>query len=618
MRTPSSPPTSFLSIALLCGGVALGGACSAAGEDGSGVGASGSGGGPGSGGEASGGSTSSGFGVGGGPIEGAGCSADLQYVVDDQGNTIQACPPDQGCAGGQCVPACDAAAQAKGSIGCEYWAPTSPFYVNESPNPTTYDGACHAVFVANTWGRHAKLTMRRGGTALEPTLFGYVPSGIGAATTYTPLTAEGIPPGQVAVLFLSHKPGAQHGLGTSLECPRAPALPLDTAVQGSGAGEAFEIVSDTPITAYDILPYGGAMSYLPSASLLTPRTAWGTNYYAVAPHPLGGGALWMLVVGSQDGTQLTLSPAQTLPGGGTVPGAPSGSPTTVTLGAGQVFQWLGADPTSTVLQATAPVGVYTGSTYLRVTSNTSSGGGQDSAHQQILPISALGNEYVGAGVVSRLGSGGPEDVPYRLLGVVDGTTLSYDPAPPPGAPTTLGAGQVVEFSSSQFFSVRSQDDAHPFSFTQYMTGTSGSSRPGCAPQYGSCQLGDEEWVVQLPPRQFLSRYVFFTDPTYGTTNLVLTRVRGPAGFSDVEIACLGTVTGWQPVGTSGDYEVAHVDLSRAFTGTTPDCATSRHEATSAGAFGVTVWGTDWYASYGYPAGGNVGTINDVVIPPVPQ
>jgi hypothetical protein len=31
-----------------------------------------------------------------------------------------------------------------------------------------------------------------------------------------------------------------------------------------------------------------------------------------------------------------------------------------------------------------------------------------------------------------------------------------------------------------------------------------------------------------------------------------------------------------------------------------------------------VWGTDFYASYGYPAGGNIGTINEVVVPPVPR
>src|SRR5581483_2769835 len=49
-----------------------------------------------------------------------GCSSDLQTVVDGNGNAVMQCPPDQGCSGGQCVPACQAAADAKGSLGCRY------------------------------------------------------------------------------------------------------------------------------------------------------------------------------------------------------------------------------------------------------------------------------------------------------------------------------------------------------------------------------------------------------------------------------------------------------------------------------------------------------------------
>jgi hypothetical protein len=282
------------------------------------------------------------------------------------------------------------------------------------------------------------------------------------------------------------------------------------------------------------------------------------------------------------------------------------------------MQWMGADPTATILQSSQPIAVYTGNTYLRVQSANTFGGGQDAAHQQIGHVGALGSEYVGAGIVTRLQSLAPEDVPYRILGVVDGTTLAYDPAPPPGAPMTLSAGQVVEFNSATPFTVRSQDEQHPFAFSQYMPGTF-QTRSGCVSFDGAnCGLGDEEWVIQLPPRQFLQRYAFFTDPTYAATNLVITRVAGANGFADVDVACLGTVTGWQPVGSGGKYEVAHVDLYRSFQGSPAACATSQHEATSAGAFGVTVWGTDYYASYGYPAGGNIGTINSVVVPPIPQ
>jgi hypothetical protein len=559
-------------------------------------------------------------GTGGGVNQGSGCTSDLQAIVDENGNVVMQCPADQGCFEGQCIPACEAAAKSKGSIGCEYWAPDPPFLQNEIAG-STFDGTCYAVFVANTWTRAAQLSVTYDGMAHDVTSFARIPSGVGPTTQYAPLPAGGLPPGEVAVLFLSHKPGASHPIGGSLECPVPPAITIDPAVHASGRGKAFEVVSDTPITAYDILPYGGARSYLPSASLLQPRTAWGDNYVVVPPHPLSGGQLWVLLVGTVDGTQVDVLSPMGLPAGSGVPAVPANTATQVTLNAGEVVQWLGSDPAGTVVQSNQPVGVFTGNTYLRVTTQTSpSGGGQDSAHQQLPPVSALGHEYVGGSLVTRRASLEPESVMYRIGGMVDGTTLSFDP-PIAGAPTTLTQGQVIEFETASTFVVRSQDENHPFMLTQYMGGAIDMDRPGCGPNPPfvgiNCGLGDEEFVVLVPPAQFLQRYVFFTDPTYATTNLVITRVKGPSGFADVDIACLGTVTGWQPVG-AGDFEVAHVDLVRGALGVVPECATSKHEATSDGQFGIIVWGTDYYASYGYPAGGNVGSINDVVVPPVPR
>ncbi|WP_437629825.1 IgGFc-binding protein [Sorangium sp. So ce854] len=552
---------------------------------------------------------------------GTGCSADMRDVVDAEGNAVEVCPPELGCYQGQCIPACEAAVKAGGSIGCDYLAPSPPFFENQLTR-SRYSGACHAVFLANTWARHARIRVERAGEALDPTRFAYLPSGIGPGTTYTPLPAEGIPPGEVAVLFLSHLPGVSTSYGT-LECPRRPAVLDDVAVHRSGVGKAFQVTSDTPVSAYDIMPYGGAISFLPSASLLLPRSTWGTNYYALAPHEEGAGALWMMLVAAEDGTTVELVPRASLPGGDGVPAAPANVATQVTLGAGEIVQWVGADPSGAVLQSSKPIGVWTGNTYLQVATDTSpGGGGQDAAHQQIAPIRALGSEYVGAGVMTRLRNEAAESVVYRLLGVADGTTLAWDPAPPVDAPMTLDAGEVREFETTSLFSVRSQDDEHPFMLTHYMPGAPSSTRPGCVDEIPlpgqSCALGDEEWVIQLPPRQFLKRYVFFTDPTYGTTSLVLTRVKGPNGFAEVNLSCLGEVTGWQPIGSGGRFEVAHVDLSRGFVGATAACETSQHEASSAGAFGVTVWGTDFFASYGYPAGGNVESINDVVAPPIPQ
>jgi hypothetical protein len=77
------------------------------------------------------------------------------------------------------------------------------------------------------------------------------------------------------------------------------------------------------------------------------------------------------------------------------------------------------------------------------------------------------------------------------------------------------------------------------------------------------------------------------------------------------------LTGWQPVGTSGNYEWTTVDLIRGGTGA-GTCTNGPHSAKSTAPFGLTVWGLASYASYGYPAGTNIAPINTVVIPPTPQ
>lgn len=543
------------------------------------------------------------------------CSSDLHDVLDEQGNVVETCPSDQACFDGACIPACEAVALLQGTVGCDFWAPTPPFLGNGGGSALS--GPCFAVFLANAWNGPANISVTWGGQPIDVGAHGRIPKANGNMITYEPIPPGGLPPDEVAILFLSHKPGSNNG-GNSLECPVQPAILQDTAVHGSGIGQAFHVVSDVPVSAYDINPYGGALSFLPSASLLFPATSWGTSHMAIAPAP-NNDAMFALVVAREDNTVVKVGPLVNFPGGGGVQPAPAGVTTQYVLNAGQSLQWLQPgnpfDPSGAVFESDKPIGLWTGSTYMFVQSQTLGPGGGESAHQQIAPVQAIGNEYVGAGIVTRLSNLAPESVPYRLVGVVDGTTLSYDPAPPPGAPLALGAGQIASFETTIAFTVRSQDPDHPFLFSQYMPGTKAGTRPDCTTNFMfiPCGLGDEEWVSLLSTQQFQSRYVFFTDPTYGTTNLVIVRAKGEHGFSDVTIECLGTVGGWQPVGNEGMYEFAHVDLER---GGVPsgNCGTSRHLAESDGLFSIIVWGTDLYASYGYPAGSNIAKINEVELP----
>lgn len=532
----------------------------------------------------------------------AGCSADLQSAIDSAGNVTE-CPPGQGCANGTCVPACDAAAESKGSLGCKYRVATPAFY-------TTFASPCFAVFVANAWREPAKLEVARDGTTYDVTSFGRIAEPGQPETSWDPVPAGGIPAGKVAVLFLqAASVGSASGGRDS--CPVKPAFTGGTGLVNTGRGKAWSITSNVPVTAYDILPYGGASSFLPSAELLFPVTAWGKNYLAVVPPPGKGtssqGQWWGQIVAAEDDTTITIAATKALPAGQNVPAVSPSSPAKLTLDAGEFVQWLGGqDMSGSVIESDKPVAFNGGHTYLCYASKTSTGGGCDSGHQQVPPIAALGSEYAVVPYETRSSAKTPESIKYRIVGAVDGTQLTYDP-PITEAPASLATGQVVDFETTEAFVVKSQGKSHPFFIAQTMSGCNLSSIED--------SLGDEEYVNVLPPAQFLDGYLFFTDPTYKTTNLVVTRVKTASGFADVEIDCLGKLSGWQPIGSSGTYEALTVDLVRDGSG---KCENGPHTVKSKGPVGITVWGLDMYSSYAYPAGGSIAAINAVVVPPVPR
>ena len=106
--------------------------------------------------------------------------------------------------------------------------------------------------------------------------------------------------------------------------------------------------------------------------------------------------------------------------------------------------------------------------------------------------------------------------------------------------------------------------------------------------------GDPEFVNVIPPGEYLSSYVFFTDPTYPETNLVITRVATAGGtFDDVTIDC-GTGGGASPAGcrwgAAASTQYARFDLSTGDFAGVNGCNNGRHEIKSNTPFGLTVWG----------------------------
>src|SRR5262249_9824659 len=100
-----------------------------------------------------------------------------------------------------------------------------------------------------------------------------------------------IPPSESAILFLSQseRPTSDNWIA----CPSGTAAALVEDVTrsdpapGMPSSDIFRIATNAPIVAYDIYPYGGASSYIPSSSVLRPTHSWGTSYVAVTPGMAG-------------------------------------------------------------------------------------------------------------------------------------------------------------------------------------------------------------------------------------------------------------------------------------------------------------------------------------------
>ncbi|MCA9556429.1 MAG: IgGFc-binding protein, partial [Myxococcales bacterium] len=391
-------------------------------------------------------------------------------------------------------------------------------------------------------------------------------------------------------------------------CPIAPAIAPEVMLPGTGIGSSFRVATDVPVVAYQMNPYGaGAGGAVAGASLLLPTSAWDTNYIATMAYgpDLANEPPSMNVVATQDGTLVTLLPIANVIGGGGIPGGPANVPLQFTLDRGEHAQISqGPELTGSVLQSTAPVGLMAGHNALRVPTGVAYA---DHAEQMIPPIRAWGSEYVGVMHRPR----GTEPAVWRVIGAVDGTNLSWTPNV--GGPASLDQGEVVEFITGEPFVVQSQDEDHPLLLVTYMSGSGWTGVPSGA--------GDADFVIGVPPQQYLEHYVFFMDPSYPEANIVLVRARDFAGqFQPVDLDCLGMVGGWQAV---GDYEWTRVDL---MTGNYQDvgaCSTGRHVISSEAPFGLWIWGWGTAAtteftqnrSYGYPGGMNVRPINDVVIDP---
>jgi hypothetical protein len=530
------------------------------------------------------------------------CSSDFHTVVDCHGTVIQSCSGTTACDATTltCVNACQAAVNNKQSVGCEYYATAMDQYQSD---------LCFAAFVANTWSTPAHVKVDFAGTSLPVSKFARIPQGSGPMLTYAPYDpVAGLMPGEVVILFL-----AGTLANVQVPCPIPAAMQTEAAqiLGASGKGHSFHITTEVPVVSYEINPYGGGSAAVTGASLLLPTSVWDTNYVAAMVTPYDIYPPSMNIIAAQDGTTVTMLPKAAVQGGGALPPGPANTPYVFTLDKGEMAQFTQHDDlTGSIIQSDKPIGFMAGQPCMRWPIGTTY---CDHGEQMVPPVKALGSEYVAVMYRPRVAG---DAATWHLIGAVDGTTFTYSSSV--GGPATIDAGQVADFVTDQPFVVTSQDAMHPFLLFTLMSGSQWSQ---LSDKGG---YGDPDFVLSVPPQQYASSYVFFADPTYPETNLVVVRRKNAMmAFDDVTLDCAGVLTGWQPV---GGYEWTRIDLVRHDFQGQNGCNTGRHEIHSKTPFGLWVWGwgspeTSFFTldvSYGYPGGMNVQPINQVVIPPMPK
>jgi hypothetical protein len=308
------------------------------------------------------------------------------------------------------------------------------------------------------------------------------------------------------------------------------------------------------------------------------------------------------IVAMEDNTTVDMRPKSAIGGGGGLMAGAANAPYTMTLNKGQYAQITqSAILSGSPVTADKPIGMFGGHQIMSIDRCCG-----DHGEQMIAPVRALGWEYVAAPHGDRKPQGMSDPRIYRIFGTVDGTQLTYDPPNVAGNQNSVGLGGYLEIRSDVPFTVHSQDDQHPFAMFTYMSG---------AGEQGEGGWGDADFVRLVPPAQYMTHYVFFTDVTYPFTMLTVVRTKKDGAFQDVYLDCAGVIGGWQDV---GDYQIGYVKLVDHFN-PVGMCNNGVHTMDSTAPFGVYVWGwgsedtnTGW-VSYGYPAGEGVLPINDVVI-----
>ena len=300
------------------------------------------------------------------------------------------------------------------------------------------------------------------------------------------------------------------------------------------------------------------------------------------------GATFAAITGTEDGTtvEVKLTNAAGLLTGGPV--TDTSKTFSFTLGRGDVAELASqafGDLSGSLIRADKPVQVIAGTACGSLAPASIANATCDHLEESLLPAETLGKHYFLAAPTGALGL--PASYGARIYGNVAGTNLSYPSGAPPGAPSSVGAAQVVDlgFLNGDFEIVAD----HEIAVATFLT-SSALANPDDL--YGR---GDPSQSQVVAVEQYRKSYVFLAPNDYDTS------------FVDViaPLAAQTTLDGEPIPGTPSPLGGSGFGVTRVRLGAGDGGA---HSLVSDVPVGVQVMGYGAYTSYQYPAGMNLQTI----------
>lgn len=413
----------------------------------------------------------------------------------------------QVCYYGGCTDACDAAADARSYIGCEYWAVD----LDNATISQSFNAAAQqfAVVVSNVGLLDAHVTV-----SINEAKVGWPPQEKVVAEADVPVSGL-----HVFNLPSREVDGSHDGI-------------FDNGTHTHLSSQAYRIVSSVPIVAYQFNPLDNVQVFSNDASILVPTSALDSKYLVLGwPQTIADTddpmtdfsknlRAFLTVVGTSPGTDVTVTLSTDIVGSPDIPAYSRGDTFSVKLGRYDVLNLetgsFNADFTGTQIVSDKPVAVFSGSEAsdvpffenlsLRLCC-------ADHLEHQMLPESSAGSQFVAAlmprrtpAVVDAGGEASVVDEPeyFRIMGLMEGTVVRTTLSPPDDV-ISLNRGDHYTIEAFCDFTIKA---SKPIFVGQFISGQEATGIPANLPG------GDPSFVLLSPVEQWRTRYVFLTPDKY--------------------------------------------------------------------------------------------------------